>query len=261
MAQEKYMDFAAQQYYDEKIKEYIKTADEKVLSDAKEYSDSLATNYDAAGTAATKVAELADGQVKTNTEAIAAAQSAADTAQAEVDALKAKVGTVPDGQTVMGVIQNIQENAYDDTELKGLIQTNTDDITALEGQVTTLVGEDTNKSVRTIANEELAKQLIAEGAKESLDTLSEIAAWIQSHPDDAAAMNQAIAALEALVGTLPEGVTATTIVGYIQEVVTAEKTRAEEVETGLETRLTALEGKVGEGFVAITNEEIDSLFA
>lgn len=37
---------------------------------AKDYSDSLAENYDAAGTAATKVQELADGQVKTNTEHI-----------------------------------------------------------------------------------------------------------------------------------------------------------------------------------------------
>lgn len=37
---------------------------------AKDYSDSLAENYDAAGTAATKVGELADGQVKTNTDHI-----------------------------------------------------------------------------------------------------------------------------------------------------------------------------------------------
>lgn len=66
----------------------------------------------------------------------------------------------------------------------------------VSGKVTTLVGEDTGKSVRTIANEELAKQLVPEGAKESLDTLSEIAAWIQSHPDDASAMNAAIAALQ-----------------------------------------------------------------
>lgn len=59
----------------------------------------------------------------------------------------------------------------------------------------TLVGSDTGKSARTIANEELTKQLIPEGAQESLDTLTEIAQWIQDHPDDAAAMNTAIAKL------------------------------------------------------------------
>lgn len=96
-------------------------------------------------------------------------------------------------------------------------------VDALSSKVTTLIGEDANKSIRTIANEELAKQLIAESAKESLDTLTEIAAWIQSHPDDASAMNEAISNLEALVGTLPDGVSATTIVGYIQEVVAANK--------------------------------------
>lgn len=62
-------------------------------------------------------------------------------------------------------------------------------LTALDGKVTTLIGSDTDKSVRTIANEELATQLIPETAKESLDTLQEIAAWIQSHPDEAAAIN------------------------------------------------------------------------
>ena len=74
------------------------------------------------------------------------------------------------------------------------------DVTTLTGKVTTLVGEDANKSVRTIANEELTAQLIPEGAKDSLDTLQEIAAWIQKHPDDASAMSAAITALEGKVG-------------------------------------------------------------
>ena len=60
------------------------------------------------------------------------------------------------------------------------------------GRLNTLQGEDAGKSVRTIANEELAAQLIPSGATEALDTLQEIAAWIQEHPEDAAAMNEAI---------------------------------------------------------------------
>ena len=70
---------------------------------------------------------------------------------------------------------------------------------AAKDDVDTLIGSDTGKSVRTIANEELAAQLIPEGAQESLDTLTEIANWIQEHPDDASAMNTAITKLNSIV--------------------------------------------------------------
>ena len=225
--------------------ETINNADTGILATAKAYADA-------------EVKELADGAVKTNTDAIAKLNGDASTegsvakaVKDSADAINAVIGEVGEGQTVMGIIQNIQENAYDDTEIRGLIQDNADAIQehkdSIDGVVTTLVGEDANKSVRTIANEELAKQLIAEGAAESLDTLQEIAAWIQSHPEDASAMSKAIDDLEALVGTLPEGVTATDIVGYIQEVVGAEKTRAEGIESGLDTRLTTVETAIAEG--------------
>lgn len=65
-----------------------------------------------------------------------------------------------------------------------------------ENKVDTLIGSDASKSVRTIANEELAAQLIPQDAKDSLDTLQEIAAWIQEHPDDASQMSTNIAALK-----------------------------------------------------------------
>lgn len=125
------------------------------------------------------------------TELAAAAKAADDkavAAQGEVDALEALVGNVVEGKTVVQMIADAQTAAtYDDT--------------ALSNRVSTLEGEDTGKSVRTIANEELAKQLIADGAQESLDTLAEIAAWIQSHPGDASAMNEAIVALQNKVDT------------------------------------------------------------
>ena len=296
MAQKEYLNLAGLTHYDEKIKAYIAENDASVLSDAKSYADGLAENYDAAGTANSLVTALANGQVKTNTDAIAtlngsattegsvakavadaktaleaeidaveskadAAQAAADEAQAGVDALEEKVGDIPDGSTLMGIITNIQENAYDDTELRGLISDNAEAIEAvdskadgIDAKVTTLVGDDSGKSVRTIANEELAAQLIGENAKESLDTLEEIAAWIQSHPDDASAMNAAITALQTLVGTIPADATATTIVAYIQELVAAEKSRAEGVESGLDSRLTAVETQLGSGTGSVTEQ-------
>lgn len=74
--------------------------------------------------------------------------------------------------------------------------------TALKAVVTnvgTLVGTDSGKSVRNIAAEELAAQLIPDDAKDSLNTLQEIADWIQDHPDDASAMNTALTKLQAVV--------------------------------------------------------------
>lgn len=70
-----------------------------------------------------------------------------------------------------------------------------------KADLTALVGSDTGKTVRAIANEELATQLISENAQEALNTLAEIAAWIQDHPGDASAMNAAITALQNKVDT------------------------------------------------------------
>ena len=61
-----------------------------------------------------------------------------------------------------------------------------------------------NQTIQDIIDEELAAQLVPENAKQSLDTLQEIANWIQSHPDDAAAMNTAITNLRDDVDDLIE---------------------------------------------------------
>ena len=79
------------------------------------------------------------------------------------------------------------------------------DVTDNKAKLATLIGSDASKSVRTIANEELAAQLIPANAAESLNTLQEIAAWIQAHPGDASEMNAKITALEGTVGKEAEG--------------------------------------------------------
>lgn len=83
-------------------------------------------------------------------------------------------------------------------------------ITELVTKLNTLIGSDPSKSVRQIAAEEIASQLVPEDAQEALDTLEEIAAWIQSHPDDVAAMNLKIENLETAVGTPREIIDAAT---------------------------------------------------
>lgn len=143
-------------------------------------------------TIATKVSDLTnDAKYQSDAEVQALIDAA-------VEALKigdyAKAADLTAAVERIGAIEADYLKGADKTELQG-------NIDVVSGKVTTLVGEDANKSVRTIANEELAKQLIPEGAKESLNELQEIAAWIQAHPDDASAMNAAITALQNKVDT------------------------------------------------------------
>ena len=153
-----------------------------------------------------KAAEQANAQAAATAQAAAeAAQAAAEAAQADADALEGRMDTV-------------------------------------EGKVTTLIGEDADKSVRTIANEELAKQLVPEGAKESLDTLAEIAAWIQAHPDDASAMNEAITALQNKVDTGDQTVSAY-VTAAIEALQIGDYAKAADL-TALAGRVTTLEESV-----------------
>lgn len=142
--EKKYLDFNTLSYYDEKLKAWVSAADEVVLAAAKQYTDDAP--FDPAGTAQTKVDALANGQVKTNTDAIAklngdastegsvakavadakaaidadvdaveakadAAQAAADKAQGEVDAVELDMGDVDSlsttNKTVVGAINEV----------------------------------------------------------------------------------------------------------------------------------------------------------
>lgn len=123
------------------------------------------------------------------------------------------VKTVEDAITALDLANTYEVKGAKDADIKAA----KDAADAAQSGVDTLVGDDTGKSARTIANEELAKQLIPENAKESLNTLAELAAWIQAHPDDVTAINKAISDLTTLVGTLPKDATATDVVGYIKE--------------------------------------------
>ena len=60
--------------------------------------------------------------------------------------------------------------------------------------------------VKDAALSALTEALIPEQAQEAMDTLEEISAWIQSHPEDAAAMNAKIAELSGAVESLSDEV-------------------------------------------------------
>ena len=187
-------------------------ADSNTIKGAKKYADSL----DAAMDARVDVLEAAVGEGGSVATQIAAEIQKLDKEDTAVDGQYVSAVSEADGIiTVTRAALPDYSNIYDAkgaaaqalTDAKayadGLDTAMDARMDTAEGKLTTLIGSDADKSVRTIANEELAAQLIPETAKASLDTLQEIAAWIQTHPDDASAMNTRITALENKVGDDP----------------------------------------------------------
>lgn len=127
--------------------------------------------------------------------------------------------TYIDGQIDgLGSLAGKSEVAYDDlaAALKTLI-----DGKAEGSVVTTLVGEDTGKSVRAISAEEVAK--IVAGADENYDTLKEIADWIMSDTTGATKMANDITRLDAIldgIGDTTAGEYAT-VVAYVEAMIAA----------------------------------------
>ena len=94
------------------------------------------------------------------------------------------------------------EASYDDTAIKALIQGNTDAIAVLNGD------ENTEGSVLKIAKAEAASAAQAEvaavvdGAPEAMNTLKEVAQWIENDETGAAAMANRITANETAIAAI-----------------------------------------------------------
>ena len=261
MATKKYVSLEKLTKYDELVKSYIGTQDEAVLAAAKKYAEDLGVNYDAAGSAVTeagKVQTKLNEEVARATAAEEANAAAAKKAQDEVDALELvvdgkadqtaldalsnKVGTVPADQTVMGIITKIQQDAYDDTELRGLIS----GLESSKADKTQVATDITN----AVAAETSARETAVAGVQGAVDALS------GTHATDKAALEGAIA-LKADKTTLEEvSAVANAAVKQadydvkvkalededirIAGLVTTEKARAEGVEAGLRTDVDAI---------------------
>lgn len=162
----------------------------------------------------TSVDNLSQAVITNKEEAEADVAAEADARKAADDALSARVGA---NEAAIGILNN---NA------------------------------DTEGSVLNTVNKVLT-QLVGDGTQETIDSLTELVQWANEHDTEVVEMNNSIkqnsadiSALEALVGTLPEGVTATTIVAYIAEAVAAEQNRAQEAEEELAGRLDTAEATI-----------------
>lgn len=124
-------------------------------------------------------------------------QTALDAKAASTDlaTLGEKVGTVPDGKTVVQMIEDAQTAAtYDDTTIKA-------DIAANKSAIETLNGDATKEgSVKKQVADAVAG--IVADAPDAYDTLKEISDWISTHSDSAATMNSQITANKNAIDTL-----------------------------------------------------------
>ena len=207
----------------------VKAKDAKTLQAAKDYCDSKDKLFDAAGAAATVQSKL-DEEVARAKAAEEANTAAAKKAQDEVDALEL-------------VVQNIQENAYDDTEVRNLIS-----------------GLDTNKADKTqvatdiadaVKVEEDARKEAVAGVQGAVDTLAGTHATDKKALEDAIALKADQTALDAVSAIANAAATKEELTAEenrakgeesrIEGLVTAEAERAAGVESGLETRIKAVE--------------------
>lgn len=211
--------------YDAKIKGLIDTKDNEVRA----YADSLAGNYDAAGSAATVQGKL-DEEVLRAKAAEEANAAAAKKAQDEVDALEL-------------VVQGIQENAYDDTalraEISGELAKKAD-----KDQVATDIAE-------AVKVEEEARIAAVAGVQGAVNTLSGTHATDKKALEDAIALKADQTDLEAVSAVAEAAVEKTVYEAKVAELVAederiaglvaTEQARAEGVEAGLDSRLEEVE--------------------
>lgn len=135
----------------------------------------------------------------------------------------------------------VAKSAYDDSSIKTQINANKTAIDTLNGDASQ-VGSVAKQVADAVAS-------IVANAPEAYDTLVEISDWISSHSNDASAMNtsilantNAINALKTLVGTLPDGTAAKTIIEYIDSKVTGVKDWTTDINTAKTEAISAAAG-------------------
>lgn len=120
--EKKFLGTAGVQQLITNIRGEISTAEQGAKTYAKDYADGLADNYDAAGTAATKVQELADGQVKTNKEHIGTMDSLETSAKSDlVTAINEVRNAVSAGGTAAAITMTEQTTGLSDGVLKAYV--------------------------------------------------------------------------------------------------------------------------------------------
>jgi hypothetical protein len=258
----------------------IATAKTAILGEG--HTGTVKEAYELAASKTTmKEVEAKGYAVKTEVDtAVADAKKAGTDAQASVNTLSDKVGTVPADKTIVQMIADAQKAAtYDDSTVKASIKANADALTKLNGADTV-----EGSVAKTVKDAVAAEQTRAEGKEQenataiasvksrvdtfladadlttnAVDTLKELQDYITNHGTEAAGWTAKISANEAAIKA--EETRATGVEGTLNTAITDEAARAKGIESGLTTRLTTLEGAdTVEGSVAKTvKDAVDAL--
>lgn len=250
----------------------IATAKTAILGEG--HTGTVKEAYELAASKSTmKEVEAKGYAVKTEVDtAVADAKKAGTDAQASVNTLNDKVGTVPADKTIVQMIADAQAAAtYNDSAVKASIKANADAITKLNGTDTV-----EGSVAKTVKDAVAAEQKRAEGKEQAnatavadvksrvdtflaaaevgdaaVDTLKEIQTYISTHGSAADQMVKDIAANKKAVED--EAARAKGEETKLNIAITDETNRATGIESGLATRLTTLEGAdTVEGSVAKT---------
>ena len=250
----------------------IATAKTAILGEG--HTGTVKEAYELAASKSTmKEVEAKGYAVKTEVDtAVADAKKAGTDAQASVNTLNDKVGTVPADKTIVQMIADAQAAAtYNDSAVKASIKANADAITKLNGTDTV-----EGSVAKTVKDAVAAEQKRAEGKEQAnatavadvksrvdtflaaaevgdaaVDTLKEIQTYISTHGSAADQMVKDIAANKKAVED--EAARAKGEETKLNTAITDETNRATGIESGLATRLTTLEGAdTVEGSVAKT---------
>ena len=122
-----------------------------------------------------------------------------------LDALSAKVGNVAEGQNLADIVKNIQENAYDDTALQAAIKALQDadllkadkaqvalDIEAAVKAEADIARAAEKANADEIARVDAALKLAVENNEDGIDSIKELATWVNTHGAAAENMSKAI---------------------------------------------------------------------
>lgn len=132
------------------------------------------------------------------------------------------------------ITTELENKAYNDSELRDLIKTNTDAITILNGD-SAVEGSVSKKVAEGIAS-------VIAGADASFDTLKEIADWIVNDTTGAASMANKISALETLVGNITVATQIANAIEAALKIDGVDKYALANDLTALARRVTTLEG-------------------
>lgn len=158
------------------------------------YTDSDA--YDAKGAAQT-AEDNAKAHADTKDSAIAEAKKAGTDAQAAVDTLSGKVGTVTEGKTIVEMISDAQAAAtYDDAAVKADIKANADAITKLNG--TSAVEGSVDKKIVDAINEYATKV----SDDQTVNTFKELIDYAAEHKGEYSTLSGEVQANKIAIATL-----------------------------------------------------------